>query len=86
MLHQCLVIGIGSSSGRGLAGSAHPGDHGADDTWRSEELSTFPTLHRGNTDRRLIETCMNSYGLYLKIFFIQITANKKLPARILEEL
>lgn len=39
-----FVIGLGASTGCGLAGSAHTGDHGADDTRRSEELPTLASI------------------------------------------
>lgn len=37
------MIGPGAAAGRGLSGTAHFGDHGADDPWRSEEPPALST-------------------------------------------
>lgn len=39
-----FVIGLGASAGCSFAGSAHSGDHGADDTRRSEELLALASI------------------------------------------
>lgn len=39
-----VVIGLGASAGCSFAGTAHPGDHGADDTRRSEELLALTSI------------------------------------------
>lgn len=39
-----FVIGLGATAGCSFAGSAHPGDHGADDTRRSEELLALTSI------------------------------------------